>query len=215
MTLAAQQAVVLVHGLWMGRWCFSSIDRHLTNEGYKVYRFGYATTSKPFDFNMLKLQAFVNSRPEKVVHLVVHSMGGILSMRSLPKISKPGKLVMLGSPINGSRAAKSMNHMKWSSRLLNHASEALENGVVNPKVFRESLMIAGVSNHIAIGCIVTKLPKPHDGTVALIETQADWINHHQSVKTNHFRMLYHKGIQNSISTFLADDPQQSIEEDHE
>ena len=36
-------------------------------------------------------------------------MGGILSMRTMPNIRKQGKLVMLGSPINGSQAAKAMS----------------------------------------------------------------------------------------------------------
>lgn len=205
MAIGAQQAVVLVHGLWMGRWSFASIDKYLSNQGYKVYRFGYATTRRPFDFNVLKLQAFVNSRPEKVVHLVVHSMGGLLSMTSLPKITKTGKLVMLGSPINGSAAAKSLNRMKWSAKLLNHAAEILENGIVDPQAFRHSMMIAGVSNNIAIGCIVTKLAKPHDGTVALIETQAEWVNHNYQFTTNHFKMLFHKGIQKTIGDFLSTD----------
>ena len=203
MMLPAQQAVVLVHGLWMSRWSFAFIGRYLSAKGYKVYKFGYATTTKPFDFNMLKLQAFVNSRTEETVHLVVHSMGGILSMRSLPNIKKPGKLVMLGSPVNGSQAAIAMGQKKWSSWLLKHAAEPLENGVVDPQVFRESCMIAGISSYIGISRLVTKLPKPNDGTVALKETEADWINLHTTEKTNHFRMLFHKKIQYKIGVFLA------------
>ncbi|MBL4661664.1 MAG: alpha/beta hydrolase [Alcanivoracaceae bacterium] len=201
--LPAQQAVVLVHGLWMSRWSFAFIAKYLSAKGYKVYRFGYATTSKPFAFNMLKLQAFVNSRTEETVHLVVHSMGGILSMRCLPKIKKTGKLIMLGTPVNGSQAAIAMGQKRWSSWLLKHASEPLENGVVDPQVFRESCMIAGTSSYIGISRLVTKLPKPNDGTVALKETQADWIDLHTTEKTNHFRMLFHKKIQYKIGAFLA------------
>ena len=174
----SEQAIVLVHGLWMSRWSFFSIAKHLQALGYVVYRFAYKTSSRPFEFNQQKLKAFVNSRAEKTVHLVVHSMGGILSMRTLPSLRKPGKLVMLASPINGSQAAKAMKTKRWSSWLLNYASEPLENGVVNPRVFRESCMIAGTSNSIGIARLVTKLPKPNDGTVALEETKAEWINKH-------------------------------------
>jgi len=203
MMLPAQQAVVLVHGLWMSRWSFAFIAKHLSTQGYKVYKFGYATTSKTFAFNMLKLQAFVNSRAEETVHLVVHSMGGILAMRSLPNIRKAGKLIMLGSPVNGSQAAVAMGKKKWSSWLLKHATEPLKNGVMAPKVFRESYMIAGVSGYIGISRLVTKLPKPNDGTVALKETQADWINLHTTEKSNHFSMLFRKKVQLKISAFLA------------
>lgn len=207
----ADQAIVLVHGLWMSRWSFISIANHFKKEGYRVYRFGYKTTTKPFDFNQQKLQAFVNSRTEKTVHLVVHSMGGILSMRTLPVLKKQGKLIMLGSPINGSQAAQEMGRKKWTSWMLKHATEPLENGVVDPQVLRQSLMIAGTSNRIGIARIVTKLPEPHDGTVSLLETQAEWINQHKSMKTNHFRMLFHKKIKQTMSDFLIN----TIEEKNE
>lgn len=197
------QAVVLVHGLWMSRWSFAFIAKHLKNQGFRVYRFGYKTSTKPFEFNCQKLQAFVNSRTEQTIHLVVHSMGGILSMRTLPRLKKQGKLVMLGTPVNGSQAANAMAKKKWTSWMLKHAAEPLKNGVINPQVLRHSLMIAGTSNGVGIAKLVTKLPKPNDGTVALIETQADWINGHQKVKTNHFRMLFHKKIKHLISNFLT------------
>lgn len=200
-----EQAVVLVHGLWMQRWSFASIAKHLENQGYKVYRFGYKTTTRPFDFNIQKLQAFVNSKKEDTVHLVVHSMGGILSMRALPNIRKQGKLIMLGSPINGATVAREMGKKKWTAWMLKHATEPLENGVISPTVFRDSMMIAGTSNSIGIARLVTKLPQPNDGTVALSDTQADWINTHTTENTNHFRMLFHKRIKKTIGLFLADD----------
>jgi len=200
---APQQAVVLVHGLWMSRWTFFSIANDLKKQGYKVYRFGWRTTTKPFEFNQQKLQAFVNSRSEETVHLVVHSMGGILSMRTMPNIRKQGKLVMLGSPVNGSQAAKAMSKKKWGAWLLNHAIEPLSNGVLDPKVLRYSCMIAGTSNSIGISKLVTKLPEPNDGTVALVETEAEWINHHSTEKTNHFRMLFHKNVKIKIVQFLS------------
>lgn len=209
----ADQAVVLVHGLWMSRWSFSSIAKHLKYEGYRVYRFGYKTSRKPFDFNMQKLQAFVNSRTQETVHLVVHSMGGILSMRTLPNIKKTGKLIMLGSPVNGSQAARVMSQKKWGAWLLNHAVEPLSNGVIEPAAFRNSCMIAGTSNSIGISKLVTKLPEPNDGTVALHETQADWIDCHTTEKTNHFRMLFHKNTKNRISEFLSNSKQQDKDYD--
>jgi triacylglycerol esterase/lipase EstA (alpha/beta hydrolase family) len=198
----SDQAIVLVHGLWMSRWSFALIANYLKKEGYKVYRFGYKSSTKPFEFNCQKLRAFVNSRREQTVHLVVHSMGGILSMRTLPQIKKQGKLIMLGSPVNGSQAARAMTQKKWTSWMLKHATEPLTNGVVNPKVMRSSLMISGTSNGIGIAKLITNLPKPNDGTVALIETQAQWINEQINVKTNHFRMLFHKKIKQLISKFL-------------
>ncbi len=118
---------------------------------------------------------------------------------------------MLGSPINGSQASKAMSKKKWTSWMLKHATEPLTNGVVDPKALRSSMMIAGTSNSIGIARLVTKLPEPNDGTVAMHETQADWINLHTTENTNHFRMLFHKKIKNKISNFLIN----SKEEDND
>ncbi len=205
------QAVVLVHGLWMGRWAFGSIAKFLKKHGYHVYRFGYKTSASPFDFNKHKLQAFVNSRNEQTVHIVAHSMGGILSMRTLPKIRKTGKLIMLGSPINGSQAATAMGKKKWTSWMLRHATEPLENGVQHPKTLRKSLMIAGTVSGLSISRLVTKLPKPNDGTVALVETQAKWINHHSTEKTNHFFLLLNKNAKTKILDFLTNETKIELE----
>ena len=205
------QAVVLVHGLWMGRWSFISIAKFLRKNGYKVYLFGYKTSASPFDFNKHKLQAFVNSRNENSVHLVVHSMGGILSMRTLPTIRKNGKLVMLGSPINGSQAAKAMSEKKWTSWMLRHATEPLINGVKKPKILRQCMMIAGTHSGLRIARIVTKLPKPNDGTVALVETQAQWIDYHTTENTNHFFLLLNKNVKSKVLDFLQDNEKVELE----
>ena len=205
------QAVVLVHGLWMGRWSFFSIAKFLRKHGFKVYLFGYKTSNSPFDFNKHKLQAFVNSRNEATVHLVVHSMGGILSMRSMPNIRKEGKLIMLGSPINGSQAAKAMSEKKWTSWMLRHATEPLINGVKNPKVLRNSMMVAGTHSGLRIARIVTKLPKPNDGTVALLETQADWIDFHTTENSNHFFLLTNKNVKVKIIDFLSNEKITALE----
>ncbi|MCF6288395.1 MAG: alpha/beta hydrolase [Proteobacteria bacterium] len=208
------QAVVLVHGLWMSRWSFASIAKYLQKQGYAVYSFGYRTSSRPFDFNVQKLTAFVNSKTEDTVHLVVHSLGGILAMRSLPMIRKAGKLIMLGSSINGATVARAMGKKRWTAWMLKHATEPLENGVPNPTVFRNSMMIAGTSNSIGIARIVIKLPEPNDGTVTVADTQADWINTHITEKTNHFNMLFRKNIKQHIIEFLTetDSPNPSQEE---
>lgn len=200
---SSKTAVVLVHGLWMSRWSLLAIAWNLKKRGFKVYKFKYKTTGKPFNFNIQKFQAYINSLSHETIHIVAHSMGGILSMRSLPGIRKTGKLIMLGSPVNGSQAAKAMNTKWWSKKLLKHAQEPLENGVVNPTVFRQSGMIAGTSNGIGISRFVTRLPEPNDGTVALIETQADWIDEHITVNTNHFRMLFHKQVKSIIRDLLS------------
>ncbi|MCX7553297.1 alpha/beta fold hydrolase [Marinicella sp. S1101] len=204
MSTTADTAVVLVHGLFMKRWTWSSYRRRLEGSGFKTYTFAYKTTRQSIDLSALQLAAFVNSRPETTVHLVVHSMGGILTMRALPKINKPGKLLMLGSPIKGSRVAHKLKRMGWHNGILKHATEPLTSGVVAPTVFRTTMMIAGTSPY-GMGRVIEKKLGPSDGTVAIDETQADWLDYHEEIDANHFGLLNNKSaIEKTIAFFKQD-----------
>ncbi|VAW47109.1 hypothetical protein MNBD_GAMMA02-259 [hydrothermal vent metagenome] len=195
------EAIVLVHGLWVKRWTWNTYRRFLTSHGYQVYLFGYKTTKQTFDLSLMQLTAFVNSRPEQTVHLVVHSMGGILAMRALPRINKPGKLLMLGSPVNGSRAAQKLQAMGWHTSLLKHAAEPLIVGVSMPQVLRPSMMIAGTSPY-GLGRLIERRLGPSDGTVGIDETEADWIDQHEKVHSSHFGLLRNKYAMQKTLKFL-------------
>ncbi len=201
MTDTPKEAVVLVHGLYMKPWTWVSYRRFLTRHGYRVYTFGYKTTRQPFDLTLMKLVAFVNSRHEQTVHLVVHSMGGILSMRALPKINKPGKMVMLGSPVKGSKVAKKLKQMGWHKGLLNHATEPLTAGLVDAAKERDTLMIAGTSPY-GLGRFIEPKLGPSDGTVAVHETRADWLDEHQEIHSSHFGLLRNKQAKAMTLEFL-------------
>lgn len=201
MTEPSQEAVVLVHGLWMKRWTWASYRRFLSQHGYKVYLFGYKTTRQPFERSIMQLTAFVNSREEQTVHLVVHSMGGILAMRALPKINKSGKLLMLGSPINGSKVAKKLTKIGWHQGLLKYATEPLTVGITNPFTNRPIMMIAGTSPY-GMGRFVERKLGVSDGTVALDETEADWIQFRQNIHSSHFGLLRNKQAKQLTLDFL-------------
>lgn len=201
MTDSSQPAVVLVHGLFMKPWAFRTYQRFLQDHGFRVYLFGYHTTARPFESSVMKLVALVNSRTENTVHLVAHSMGGLLSMRALPEIHKAGKLVMLGSPVKGSKVAKKLQQIGWHKGLLNHATEPLTVGLGDAVNQRETLMIAGTSPY-GLGRFIEPRLGPSDGTVALHETEADWIDHHQTIHSNHIGLLRNKQALQTTLDFL-------------
>ena len=198
-----KQAVILVHGLWMRRWTWYFYRRYLTAKGYNVYVFGYSTTRQAIEKTVMQLTAVVNSRSEETVHLLAHSMGGIVSMRALPKIKKAGKLMMLASPINGSQVAKTIQRRGWHKFLLGHATEPLTNGVQNPTAFRTSKMLAGNLPY-GIGQLIHRMQGENDGTVSVDETQADWINAHQTIHCNHMGLLKNKQAKAITLHFLQE-----------
>ncbi len=199
-----KEAVILVHGLWMWRWTWFLYRRYLKLKGYHVYVFGYSTTGQPIEKSVMQLVALTNSCEEETVHLVVHSMGGIVAMRALPHIRKVGKLVMLGSPINGSQVARKLKKRGWHKLLLRHATQPLVEGVVNPKVFRTSKMIAGNMPY-GVGQVVHRMRGASDGTVSVEETQADWVDYHEVIHSNHLGLLKNKQAKTLTFEFLQHD----------
>ncbi|TDR23808.1 alpha/beta fold hydrolase [Marinicella litoralis] len=196
-------AVVLVHGLYMKPWTWVSYRRFLSRHGFKVYLFGYKTTRQSFALTLMQLTAFVNSRPEQTVHIVAHSMGGILSIGALPKINKAGKLVMLGTPLNGSKVAQKLQQKGWDKSLLNHAAKPLTLGVGAAIKYRDTLMIAGTSPY-GLGRFIEPKLGPSDGTVAVAETQAEWLDQHLEIHSSHFGLLRNKQAKDLTLAFLSE-----------
>lgn len=197
------EAVVLVHGLWMKPWTWIGYRHFLEDHGYKVYLFGYKTTGQPFKFNTRRLAAFINSRPEDTIHLVVHSMGGILAISALPKINKPGKLLLIGSPINGSKVAQKLAELGLDKALLKHAAKPLSKGIRLPLKKRQTMMIAGDLPY-GLGRFIANWDSRHDGTVALSETKADWLDDHRVVHTSHMGLLNNREAKELTVNFLRE-----------
>lgn len=196
------EAIVLVHGLWMKPWTFYAFKRYFMAKGYHVYRFGYKTTKQEINKSSDQLAAFVNSRPQETVHLLGHSMGGILSVRAAENIRKKGKIALLASPINGSQVAKKMAKSSWQKRLLHWAIEPLTHGVESVKTNRSCQMVMG-NWPIGIGRLVYHFDEPSDGTVAVSETQADWLDKHHVINTNHLGILRNKQAMDLTWQFLS------------
>ncbi len=202
MSKNAQQSIVFVHGLWVGRWIWLAYRRFFGAKGYQTYSFGYATTNQPVEKSTMQLAAFVNSRPEQTVHLVAHSMGGIVSVRALSKINKPGKLMLLGSPINGSKVAHKIKQRGWHKWMLRHATEPLGNGVIQPPgKSRLTMMLAGNVPY-GLGRVIGGSQGDNDGTVDVSETMAEWVDQHAQIHCSHTGMLRNQQAMQMTWDFL-------------
>lgn len=201
-----KETVILVHGLWMWRWTWFFYKKFLILKGYHVIVFGYSATKQPIERTLMKLAALTNSCESKTVHLVGHSLGAVVCMRALPRITKNGKLVMIGSPINGSQVAKKLKKRGWHKFLFRHATQPLVEGVRNPQACRKSMMIAGDFPY-GIGQVVHRMKGQSDGTVSIDETQAGWIDQHQIIHSNHLGLLKNRQAKALTYSFLKSEPE--------
>lgn len=173
--------------------------------GFSPYPFSYHSVARTPAENAASLQEFLQSIDEPVVHLVAHSLGGIVlcHLFDLFPEQKPGRVVMLGSPLNSSRVASAYHSFVLTKPLLNSSTvDGLLGGHPGWQGQREAGMIAGTRG-VGLGLLLfDNLPKPNDGTVSVDETICETLVDHLELEHSHMGMLLSSEVAEQISVFL-------------
>jgi hypothetical protein len=133
-----------------------------------------------------------------------HSLGGLLILQMLARGQwrQPGKLLFLGSPLNGSAVARRAEHWPGANLLLGHARGRLFHGQAGWPEQRTSGMIAG-TRAAGLGRLVGGLDKPNDGTVSVVETRHPGLTEHISLPVTHTGMLFSAQVARQANSFLS------------
>lgn len=193
--------VVLIHGLWYGPISLHPLGRRLEQHGWSVRRFGYPTIRHAIDDNAHALRGFIGSGP---VHLVGHSLGGLVALRMLERFREdlsPARLVLLGSPVNGSAVARRLAKIPALGRLVGRSAGPLEAGVQHAPEGWEVGVVAGTRT-FGLGQAIHRLPAPHDGTVAEIETRLDGETDRLTLPVSHTGLVLSPTVADAIDRFL-------------
>ena len=182
------ESVVLLHGLLMRRPAMMPLAMRLRGHGFSPILFAYSSLwqSPAKAMERLAMRLYGMEGP---VHLVGHSLGGLIALETLNQYQQlpPGRVVCLGSPIAGSSAARGLADLGFGL-VTGRSSRLLRGGLIQvPK--REVGAIAG-GRSMGMGKWLSRLDQPNDGTVAVWETRLPGLADHLVIRSSHTGLAF-------------------------
>ena len=172
--------------------------------GFDVMRFSYASVGDGLEHNADRLARLCREQGMAPLHLVGHSLGGLLILAALErnKDLKVQRVVLIGSPYAGMTAAIGLARYSIGEKMLGRTLNdwmrmprpSIRNGV-------ELGVIAG-DVPIGLGRLVARLRKPNDGVALVDETRVPGAKESIVLRINHTGMLFSPAVARAACAFL-------------
>lgn len=206
--MSGGQHVIYVHGLWMSGGEGLLLRHRLSRElGGAVHAFSYNAVAHGTEAIAAQLQEFVRALDPATVHLVGHSLGGLVIYRFFERHPRqpPGRVVFLGSPCVASKAAVQAGHSRFMTALM---GRSVAEELLRPRERRWSFdrplgIIAG-SYSFGFGQFLAGFEEDSDGTVAVSETRLPGAADHIVIPVSHMGMLVSAQVARETSHFLKE-----------
>ena len=201
--------VLLIHGILMNPLEMRYLGSQLEKSGFNVHYVYYQSVLKSPAENATIIHNKIKQLNLPNLHLVGHSLGGVLLMHLFDQIKSDdndipeGRVVMLGSPVTGSWIAQKVSEWPIVSPILAKSMPNALSGVDIPDWDRKRDwgMIAGTKGQ-GLGLLTGGLPDVSDGTVLLKETFHPKQKEHIQVDKSHTALLFSKEVADLTSQFL-------------
>lgn len=203
----ARTAVVFVHGLWLTGVESTLLRRRVGADVHcSTHAFKYPSVTASMAEINRRLGEFISGLGASSVHLVGHSLGGIVVLRFLEERTDlpPGRAVLLGAPVHGSRAAEGVARWPLGKAILgqNIAAEVLTSHTRRWDGRRELGIIAGDLSR-GLGRLFGDLDGTNDGTVSVSETELPGATDRIVMPVSHTGMLFSIEVAHQTARFLA------------
>ena len=198
-------SVVSVHGLWMGGAAMAVLRKRLERHGFTFHDFSYSSVTASLADNAAALARFVDRVPGTTVHLVGHSLGGVLACAMLEGglPARLGRIVCLGSPLRGSRTAARLARWPGGERLIGKClCEVQARGGFS--AWPAGVEVGSIAGRLpfGLGRLFGAFPEPNDGTVAVAETSIAGLADHIVLPVSHVALLWSSAVAEQTEHFL-------------
>jgi len=198
--------VVFVHGLWMSGHESILLRRELRESlDARIEVFTYRSVANDMEENARGLSEFLAGLRASRLDLIGHSLGGLVILKCLEDypLDIPGRVVLLGTPLQGSVAARSLEKIPILGNMLGRGITQ-ESDRQTPRRWgggREVGVIAG-NLPVALGQLFAPLRGAHDGTVTVEETHLPGAADHIVLPVSHTGMMVSSKVAHQCAFFL-------------
>jgi pimeloyl-ACP methyl ester carboxylesterase len=173
--------------------------------GYRALAYSYPSMRLTLAQNADRLARYCRELAAPRVHLVGHSLGGLILLRLLEQASgfTPGRVVLAGAPFAGSLAARRLARLPGGRAALGRSmAEWLES--VRPALdARYEIGVIAGKLPVGIGRIVAPdLSAPNDGVVSVAETRFPEMRDQIVLNVSHSGMLVSRAVAHQICEFF-------------
>ena len=195
--------IVLVHGLWNRGWMMAAMARGLRRLGHRVSVFSYATRAADLAGHADALHRFLHGRQAPELHLVGHSMGGLVILNMLNRYDDlpPGRVVLLGTPVKGSEVVRRLAKLPGLDYLFGRVRDDLLQGYRQAPTGRETGVIRG-TRALGLGRIAGRQDEPNDGSIRVSETELEGLADMLELDVAHTEMLFSGKVVEQVDRFL-------------
>lgn len=198
---APKGMIVLVHGLWMTALSMRCLGSRLARRGFAVRYFRYPSWRGAFPEAAARLGAFVEGCGGERVHLLGHSLGGIVIAKMLEggAPGNIGRVALLGCPVRGSSAAERAAGSRPGRFILGPVARE---GIVSRRPAWPSghapLVVAGT---LPLGFgLLFGVRRPHDGLIRVDETRVEG-GDFLAVRASHVGLLLSRTVAEAVFRF--------------
>jgi pimeloyl-ACP methyl ester carboxylesterase len=201
---ARREAVILVHGIWLMGLVMVPLQRRLAKAGYDARVFAYPSLRATPAENARRLAREIGRLKADVVHLVGHSLGGLVVLHLLESgaPAKVGRCVLMGTPASGSAVARFLARHPLSRRILGRSVERGLLGEGPHGVSGHEVGVIAGALPVGVGHLLGGLDRPHDGTVAVAETAVPGCTAATTLAVSHTGLVYSAQVAECTITFL-------------
>ncbi len=186
------------------------IKRRLEREyGMRAELFSYPSIRGTLDENASALAEFIRQQSAISAHIIGHSLGGVLALRMHANNPDflPGRVVCLGSPLTGSRAASILNELEWAEEIIGRSvPEAMIHQTANDwaQAVANSREIGVIAGNVPLGFgrFVANFNEDNDGTIGISETRLDGAKDHLIMPVSHKGMLVSADVADQAAAFI-------------